>query len=168
MSINYERMMNESMMRFVADVLLAVKNDDLEGQQQVYITFITNAKGVILPDRLRAEYPEEMTIVFQHEFYNLVVGWKSFSVELSFNGCIEAITVPFSSITTFVDPSEEFGLRFDPWKYDDHPVSDDLSSKKLNTSISKTVCADGTVEECHEGIDDDNERVVDFSQFLKR
>jgi hypothetical protein len=95
--------------RVLAD---AVKNG-LPGEHHFYVTFDTRAPGARLSPRLREQYPEAMTIVLQHQFYDLAVNDNAFDVGLSFNGVVERLHVPFEAITGFVDPSVQFGLQFE-------------------------------------------------------
>ena len=84
----------------------------LPGDHHFYITFRTDVSGVVLPDFLRERYPEEMTIILQHQFWDLKVGVFEFGVSLSFDNQVAEMTVPFESLTAFVDPSVKFGLQF--------------------------------------------------------
>ena len=84
----------------------------LPGDHHFYITFRTQAPGVVMPDFLRARYPEEMTIILQHQFWDLKVGVFEFGVSLSFDNEVAKMTVPFAALTAFVDPSVKFGLQF--------------------------------------------------------
>jgi hypothetical protein len=88
--------------------------EGLPGKHHFYITFRTDYPGAILPTRLREKYPQEMTIVLQHQFRDLVVddAARTISVTLSFGGVSAALTVPLDSISAFVDPSIQYGLRF--------------------------------------------------------
>jgi uncharacterized protein len=84
----------------------------LPGDHHFYITFLTKHPGVEIPDYLHKQYPEEMTIVLQYQFFGLTVDDKGFSVMLSFNNVRERLAVPFAAITTFADPSVNFALQF--------------------------------------------------------
>jgi len=79
-----------------------------------FITFVSTAEGVKLSPRLLAQYPEEMTVILQHQFWDLAVTEDCFEVGLSFGGIPERLVVPFSAIKSFFDPSVRFGLQFDP------------------------------------------------------
>jgi hypothetical protein len=85
----------------------------LPGDHHFYITFRTDAPGVVLPERLRAQYPREMTIVLQHQFDDLRTTDAGFSVKLYFGGVPASLTIPWAAVTQFADPSVRFGLRFD-------------------------------------------------------
>ncbi len=85
----------------------------LPGEHHFFITFVSKAEGVKLSSRLLAQYPEEMTIILQHQFWDLTVLEDRFEVGLSFGGIPERLMVPFSAIKSFLDPSVKFGLQFD-------------------------------------------------------
>ena len=111
--ISYEHLVEKALLHVVHDALLSAQQDGLDGNH-FYITFQTARNDVILSERLKDSYPEEMTIVLQHEFYDLDVKDDLFSVTLSFNNVSERITVPFSAITRFADPYAEFAVTFEP------------------------------------------------------
>ncbi|GIX13115.1 MAG: hypothetical protein KatS3mg118_1074 [Paracoccaceae bacterium] len=111
--LDYGRLMQKALRRLLAEVLGQVAEQGLPGDHHFYITFDTTHPGVDLPGHLRAKYPEQMTIVLQEWFEDLAVAGDRFSVTLSFGGVPQGIVVPFDAILTFVDPSVEFGLRFD-------------------------------------------------------
>ena len=110
---NYGRLMQRAMRGLMADVLGQVAKRGLPGEHHFYISFDTTHPGVDMPDWLRADYPEELAIVLQHEFSDLAVASDRFSVSLSFRNRPATIVVPFDAVRTFADPSENFGLRFD-------------------------------------------------------
>ena len=112
-SINYGHLMHEAMRGLLARVLRDVAEHGLPGKHHFFITFETGHPGVDLPDWLRERYPEEMTIVMQEWFADLQVREQDFSVTLNFGNDPVAMTIPFDAIRTFVDPSVEFGLRFE-------------------------------------------------------
>ncbi len=111
--IDYGRLMHKAMRGLVAEVLGQVAETGLPGEHHFFISFATGHPGVDMPAHLRERYPEDMTIVLQSWFENLAVAEDRFSVTLSFNGSPETLVVPFDALKTFVDPSIEFGLRFD-------------------------------------------------------
>jgi hypothetical protein len=111
--IRYDLLTREALRSVVRRVLADVARSGLPGEHHFYITFDTRAPGVRIPARLREEYPEAMTIVLQHQFYDLGVGEANFEVGLSFGGAVERLIVPFDAITGFVDPSVQFGLQFE-------------------------------------------------------
>lgn len=109
----YEAWIQESLrgvMRFAIERAAA---EGLPGDHHFYLTFRTDAPGVALPERLRAQYPQEMTIVLQHQFDDLRATDAGFSVKLYFGGVPANLTIPWTAVTQFADPSVRFGLRFD-------------------------------------------------------
>jgi hypothetical protein len=112
-SINYGQLMRNALRQFVADVLSLVARDGLPGKHHFFITFDTSHPGVVMSPSLKARYPAEMTIVLQEWFEDLAVMKDRFSVTLSFGDVPQTIVVPFDAMTTFADPSVEFGVRFD-------------------------------------------------------
>ena len=111
--IDYGGMMHRAMQGLIADVLHGVAQDGLPGEHHFFITFDTRDEGVEMADWLRELYPQEMTIVIQHWFDNLKVTHQGFWITLNFGNSPEPLYVPFDSVRTFVDPSVEFGLRFE-------------------------------------------------------
>jgi hypothetical protein len=111
--IRYDLLTREALRSVVRRVLADAAKNGLPGEHHFYVTFDTRAGGVRIAPRLREEYPEAMTIVLQHQFYDLEVGDTGFSVGLSFGGAVERLVVPFEAITGFADPSVQFGLQFE-------------------------------------------------------
>jgi hypothetical protein len=110
----YDQWMEEAMRGVVAQALSHVALEGLPGRHHFYITFRTDYPGVVIPPRLLAKYPEEMTIVLQHQFERLHVdpATKSFGVSLSFGGVLSPLTIPLAAVSAFVDPHVQYGLRF--------------------------------------------------------
>jgi hypothetical protein len=110
----YDMWMEDALRGVVARALRHAMKEGLPGQHHFYITFRTTYPGVVIPPRLLQKYPEEMTIVLQHQFDNLMVDEAAglFGVSLSFGGVLSALTVPFAAVTAFVDPHVQYGLRF--------------------------------------------------------
>ena len=111
--INYGNKMHRAMRGLIAEVLTEVGRDGLPGEHHFFITYDTQHPDVKMADWLFDRYPEEITIVVQHWFDNLVVAPDGFQITLNFGDNHEPLEVPFDAIRTFVDPSVEFGLRFE-------------------------------------------------------
>lgn len=111
--IDYGGMMHRAMQGLIADVLEGVAEQGLPGNHHFFITFDTREDGVEMADWLRERYPEEMTIVIQNWFDGLKVTDEGFSITLNFGNSPETLVIPFDALRTFVDPSVEFGLRFE-------------------------------------------------------
>lgn len=132
--IDYGGMMHRAMQGLIADVLKSIATEGLPGEHHFFITFDTRIEGVEMADWLRDRYPEEMTIVIQHWFDNLTVDEDGFGITLNFGNAPESLRIPFDALRTFVDPSVEFGLRFETQDHDededeelDEGLLDDIS-----------------------------------------
>lgn len=112
-SIDYAKLQQDAMRGVVRTVLQRVVKTGLPGEHHFYISFLTQAPGVVLSKRLREKYPAEMTIVLQHRFWDLIVSDDRFEVKLTFDGIPERLVVPFAAIKVFIDPSVRYGLQFD-------------------------------------------------------
>ncbi|MEJ0077802.1 MAG: ClpXP protease specificity-enhancing factor SspB [Alphaproteobacteria bacterium] len=117
--IRYDLLTQQALRAVVRRVLADVaKVGSLPGEHHFYVTFDTRAPGVKLSSRMKEQYPEEMTVVLQHQFWDLAVTDAHFEVALSFNGVSEKLHVPFEAIKGFFDPSVQFGLQFEPQQAD--------------------------------------------------
>ncbi|HEV2511060.1 SspB family protein [Bosea sp. (in: a-proteobacteria)] len=111
--LRYDLMVQDALKGVVRKILSEAGRDGLPGEHHFYITFRTTAPGVRLSQRLREKHPDEMTIVLQHQFWDLNVSDHAFEVGLSFSGVPERLLIPYDAITTFFDPSVQFGLKFE-------------------------------------------------------
>ena len=111
--IRYDLLTQQALRGVVRSVLSDAAKKGLPGEHHFYITFDTKAPGVRISERLLGQYPEEMTIILQHQFWDLEVSDTGFEVGLSFGGIPEKLTVPFEAINGFFDPSVQFGLQFE-------------------------------------------------------
>jgi uncharacterized protein len=112
--IRYDVLARDALRGVLRRVLTDAAEHGLPGEHHFFITFVSTAEGVKLSPRLLAQYPEEMTIILQHQFWDLVVTEDRFEVGLSFGGIPERLVVPFAAIKSFLDPSVQFGLQFEP------------------------------------------------------
>lgn len=112
--IRYDLLIQDALRGVVRRVLAEVARDGLTGEHHFYITFRTHARGVRLSARMREQYPDEMTIILQHQFWDLSVTDQAFEVGLSFKNVPEKLLIPFEAVTRFSDPSVEFDLKFEP------------------------------------------------------
>ncbi|MFT4097740.1 MAG: ClpXP protease specificity-enhancing factor SspB [Rhodoblastus sp.] len=110
--IRYDLLVQEAFRGIFRKVLTDAAVHGLPGEHHFYITFKTGAPGVVMSDRLRAEYPEQMTIILQHQFWDLKVNDQDFEVGLSFRRVPEKLEIPFAAVTGFFDPSVNFGAEF--------------------------------------------------------
>jgi uncharacterized protein len=110
--IRYDILTQEALRGVVRTVLIDAAANGLPGEHHFFISFDTTAEGVRISPRLKAQYPAEMTVVLQHQFWDLIVNEESFEVGLSFNGIPERLFVPFAAVKGFFDPSVQFALQF--------------------------------------------------------
>ena len=142
--IDYGTLMHRAMRSLIQDVLSDVSKNGLPGQHHFFITFDTMHPDVEIADWLSDRYPEEMTVVIQHWFENLDVSDDGFAVTLNFGNNPEPLYIPYDAIRTFVDPSVEFGLRFETQDDDDDedeaiedeaPVAHDAEPEEKDAEI---------------------------------
>ena len=107
----YDKMVSDALVDVVRKVLKRTAQHGLRGNHHLYLTFKTDHPGVELPDHLHGQFPNDMTIVLQHEFWGLTVYSDYFEVTLSFNDVHERMHIPFAALTAFADPSVQFGLQ---------------------------------------------------------
>ena len=112
--IRYDLLAQTALRGVLRTVLSDAAKNGLPGDHHFFVTFDTRAEGVRLSQRMRAQYPEEMTIVLQHQFWDLSVSDDGFEVGLSFGGVPERLVIPFTAVKGFFDPSVQFGLQFEP------------------------------------------------------
>ncbi|HEX3522534.1 MAG TPA: ClpXP protease specificity-enhancing factor SspB [Stellaceae bacterium] len=110
---DYPKMVETALRGVMREALARTAREGLPGDHHFYVTFRTRAPGVGLPTYLLSKFPDEMTIVLQHQFRALEVGEDAFSVNLSFQSRSERLRIPFAAVTTFADPSVNFGLQFE-------------------------------------------------------
>jgi len=128
-SLDYGNLMHRAMRGLIKDVLLDVKANGLPGDHHFFITFDTQHEAVNIAEWLMQRYPEEMTVVMQHWYDNLDVTDDGFHITLNFGDQPEPLYIPYDAIITFVDPSVEFGLRFETHdSYDDEEDDDDFDA----------------------------------------
>ncbi len=110
--IRYDILAQEALRGLVKKVLVEVAQTGLPGEHHFFITFNTRMPGVAIPKHLAERFPDDMTIVIQHRFWDLKVEGDAFSVGLSFGGVPSTLRVPFAAVTDFVDPAVDFSLKF--------------------------------------------------------
>jgi hypothetical protein len=134
--IRYDLLVQEALKGVVRKVLIDAGKDGLPGEHHFYVSFRTDYPGVRLSNRLRDKYPQEMTIVLQHQFWDLGITEHTFEVGLSFSGVPERLLIPFDALTGFFDPSVQFGLKFDT---ESDEAEEDVAPQPVRGSGSEPV-----------------------------
>ncbi|WP_166416331.1 SspB family protein [Cochlodiniinecator piscidefendens] len=136
-TIDYGNLMHRAMRGLIKDVLSSIAKDGLPGDHHFFITFDTLHPDVQIADWLAERYPDEMTVVVQHWFDNLDVTDEGFSITLNFGDQPEPLYIPYASLVTFVDPSVEFGLRFETHSEDDDDFDsdDDVEEAPISENV---------------------------------
>lgn len=166
-SLRYDCMVEDALRGVVRDALSYVAEQGLPGNHHFYITFRTAHPGVVMPDHLRAQFPKEMTIVLQYQFWGLDVGRDTFGITLSFSDVSERLTIPFESIVAFADPSVRFGLHFDSSaKEEDANQSREGSTGSALRVTQREDPSDGDQESAAEV--EDTGKVVPLNTFRKK
>lgn len=139
---NYDELIEKSLRNVVYYALKIVEEQGLPGENHFYITFRTDYPGTIISKNLKIQYPETMTIVLQNQFDNLTVRHNSFSVDLSFGGIPQTITIPYDAITYFADPYAKFGLSFEHLEDDETDAESDVSAPELKAGNAEVISID--------------------------
>lgn len=137
--MRYDILAQHALRSVVKLALQRVVRDGLPGEHHFFISFDTNYQGAEVSKRIKAKYPEDMTIVLQHQFKNLNVFDKYFEVELSFDNIPERLVVPFAAIKGFFDPTVQFGLQFEPGALDSGEEGDAVEVENANNSSESDV-----------------------------
>jgi hypothetical protein len=165
--MQYDQMVEDALRGVVRKALQRALDEGLPGDHHFYLTFRTTAPGVSIPDYLQDQYPEEMTIVLQHQFWELTIEDKQFTITLSFKDRPAELRIPYDAMTAFADPSVNFGLQFNansvgsidvptiPPGGELMPIPEDVSSEP----IEETANEDGEKE---------GAEVVNLDQFRKK
>lgn len=141
--LRYDRMVERALRSVVRESLAQVAAYGLPGDHHFYLTFATKYPGVTLPEYLKSQYPQEMTIVIQYQYYDLIVDDESFSVTLSFNNKQERLSIPLGAISTFADPSVNFALQFQTLPTQNRGGDDDADQPPADAEPSAEGEADG-------------------------
>ncbi|MEO9168036.1 MAG: ClpXP protease specificity-enhancing factor SspB [Aestuariivirga sp.] len=131
--MRYDLLAQNALRGVVRDALRHVHKSGLPGDHHFFIQFDTRYPGVSIGERLSAKYPREMTIVLQHQFYNLLIFEDRFQVELSFDNIQEKLLVPFAAVKGFLDPYVQFGLQFEVKMEEDSAAITEANTKPTNT-----------------------------------
>ena len=154
--INYKALIEDAMLTMVKDILKKISKNGLPKNHHFLITFFSNSKGVIIPDWMKEKYPDKMTIIIRNWFENLDVSEKKFEISLNFNNTVERLTIPFSSLELFADPSVDFAISFNQvTKMSDTEA--ERSEEKSHKNIKKKKAT----------LNKKNENVIDLKNFKK-
>lgn len=160
---DYEYLMQNALRGVMREVLKMVAEiGDAPGEHHFYIEFVTGAVGVDIPDYLREQYPERMTIVLQHQFDDLTVDEEKFSVALWFKGKQARLTIPFAAVVSFADPSAQFGVRFDAEPLDETTAADEPEEAADENAAS------GDAAKTKTAAKGDSAEVVSLDAFRKK
>ncbi len=160
--IDYEAMVQTALRDVVKKTIGYVVKHGLEGDHHFYITFATEYPGVEVPDYLRDQYGDEITIVLQYEFWDLVAETKGFYVTLCFDDVHEKLYIPYAALLSFVDPSVKFGLQF-------NPVTEELSEAgKVIKGDRSSIKAEGKTTDKKAEIPKDGSNIVTLDSFRKK
>jgi len=164
--LDYDFLMQKALRSMMRDVLgMVAALGDAPGEHHFYIEFLTQAPGVIIPEHLREDYPERMTVVLQHQFDSLKVDPDKFAVTLWFKGKEAQLEIPFDAVTSFADPSVQFGLRFEA---EDSEEKKQTSDEKPDSEKQESA----EQPESKEGKDDkekgDGADIVSLDSFRKK
>lgn len=110
--LDYHHMVQKALRRVLREALEVAATEGLPGEHHFYVSFRTRAPGVVVPAFLAERYPEEVTVVIQHQYWELDVGDEGFGVTLAFDAARQRVAVPWEAVTAFIDPAAEFALRF--------------------------------------------------------
>ena len=169
--LRYDKMVEKALRSVVRHAMESVIDQGLPGDHHFYVTFMTQHPGVDIPKYLKEQYPDEMTIVLQYQFYGLEVNDERFCVTLSFNNVPERLVIPLEAITIFADPSVNFALQFQPvdeLMIDEEGEAEDLYAEleKEETSGDKTT---GKKDKKEKAADDKEKtgKVISLENFRK-
>lgn len=159
--MRYDQLAQNALRGVVRDALRKVEKSGLPGEHHFYIQFNTRYPGVSIGERLSAKYPREMTVVMQHQFYNLIVTDERFQVELTFDNIPEKLVIPFAAVKGFLDPAVQFGLQFEVVE-----VKEDSNNKVETPAIAEG--AENTDNKKVEATSDETPKVVSLDAFRKK
>ena len=154
--IDYKALIENAMLNMVRDILKKISQNGLPKNHHFLITFFSNSKGVIIPDWMKEKYPDKMTIIIRNWFENLNVTEKKFQISLNFNNTVEQLTIPFSSLELFADPSVDFAISFNH-----------INTLSNNETKIKAERGDESAIKKKEKLNEKNENVIDLKNFKK-
>lgn len=167
--IDYKKLVDQAMHVLVQNALRHSYNNRFPDNHHFYISFATDYPGVIVSKKIKEQYPKDITIVLQHQFENLIVEQDKFSVLLTFDDIAEQITVPYESLISFVDPSVNFGVQFQPAKKKHAPtISIVESSEPTNQTTSLKTTKKENIDQSIRKTKDASDNVIALDKFRKK
>jgi len=175
--MGYDVMVQDALRGMVRTALIRAASEGLPGEHHFFINFATGYPGVVMPDWLKASYPNDMIIVLQHQFWDLEADENGFSVTLQFNKMPQRLTVPYEAVISFADPSVQFGLRFQVEGYQPKDetgtatpptLSDPRSGLPASSVTEPAASADEAKEEEPAAEDEGSAEVVNLDTFRKK
>ena len=154
--IDYKALTENAMLGMVKDILKKISQSGLPDNHHFLITFFSESKDVIIPDWMKEKYPDKVTIIIRNWFENLNVTEKKFDISLNFNNTVEHLTIPFSSLELFADPSVDFALSFDQ--------ANNLSNSKTEIKAEK---GEENAGKKKNKLNKKNNNVIDLTNFKK-
>jgi len=166
--IRYDVLARDALRGVLRRVLNDAAAHGLPGEHHFFITFLSKAECVKLSPRLLAQYPDEMTIILQHQFWDLAVLDDRFEVGLSFGGIPERLSIPFNAIKSFFDPSVQFGLQFEPSEIAGEPTAKNLPAGPAPSPTAAPVPQPAAEETAPPAKPGDGAEVVRLDRFRKK
>ena len=154
--IDYKVLIENAMLGMVRDILKKISQSSLPDNHHFLITFFSKSKGVIIPNWMKEKYPDKMTIIIRNWFENLNVTEKKFDISLNFNNTVEHLTIPFSSLELFADPSVDFAISFNQ--------VNNLSNNKTEIKAEK---GEENADKKKNKLNKKTENVIDLKNFKK-
>jgi uncharacterized protein len=165
--MRYDQLAQNALRGVVRDALRKVAKHGLPGEHHFYIAFNTRYPGVGLSPRIAERYPREMTVVLQHQFWNLIVTDDHFEVELSFDNIPEKLVIPFNSVKGFLDPSIQFGLQFEVVPVEEESKPQEAEIVELNGKTKGDEAGSGGETET-EAVPAAEQKVISLDAFRKK
>lgn len=168
--VRYDILVQNALRGVIRKVLSEVEKTGLPGNHHFFITFVTTAPGVRISNRIREQYPEQMTIVLQHQFWDLEVGETGFGIGLSFSDVPEKLHVPYAAVRGFYDPSVNFELEFDvaDAEADDDSGEGAETAKVDEAGAAKRAASEEADKGAGEAAEDGTADVVSLDTFRKK
>ena len=171
MKIDYQALLDQAMLEVVRAVLSQTQTTGIAEEQSFYVSFRTDFAGVVLSQRIRQQYPKEITIVLQHQFKDLQVLQDRFSVNVAFGGIAETVEIPFASLTNFMDPVAEFNLQFRQKEHDiQFSVQQNAALKSEVIPLKQFKYNKIAASEVHKNqlLDNSEGKIISIDQFRRK